>query len=97
MQHNNWKRDRELLAEAYAGTDPELEDLARDAMAPDPMEDPTREVEDGETVGEESIVGRLEKLVERLEELSHTFDDTRESHEEWAQIITGIKESLLLL
>jgi hypothetical protein len=53
MQHNNWGKDRDLLAEAVGKVfseqhDPELEDLARDAMAPDPMEDPTRGVEDGE-------------------------------------------------
>jgi hypothetical protein len=53
MQHNNWGKDRDLLAEAVGKVfseqhDPELEDLARDAMAPDPMEDPTRDVEDGE-------------------------------------------------
>ena len=53
QQHNNWGKDRDLLAEAVGKVyseqhDPELEDLARDAMAPDPMEDPTRPVEDGE-------------------------------------------------
>ena len=40
MQHNNWGKDRDLLAEAVGKVfseqhDPELEDLARDAMAPD--------------------------------------------------------------
>ena len=52
MQHNNWSRDRDLLAEAVSKVfseqhDP-LEDLARDAMAPDPQDDPTQPVEDGE-------------------------------------------------
>jgi len=90
MQHNNWKRDQELLVEALNEA---LQWADDDAYG----SNPTPGLDSGKTVGGESIVGRLEKLVERLEELSHTFDDTRESHEEWAQIITGIKELIPLL
>ena len=51
MQHNNWSKDRDLLAEAVSKVfseqhDPELEGLAKDAMAYDQQEDPSREVED---------------------------------------------------
>ena len=68
MQHNNWGKDRDLLAEAVGKVfseqhDPELEDLARDAMAPDPMEDPTRNVEDGEA-GEGNVYERLQAFME---------------------------------
>jgi hypothetical protein len=53
QQHNNWGKDRDLLAEAVGKVyseqhDPELEDLARDAMSYDQQEDPTQHVEDGE-------------------------------------------------
>ena len=56
QQHNNWGKDRDLLAEAVDRVyseqhDPELEDLARDAMAPDPQDDPTQHAEDGEAPG----------------------------------------------
>ena len=72
MQHNNWGKDRDLLAEAVGKVfseqhDPELEDLARDAMAPDPMEDPTRDVEDSdEDIDKGNIYEGLEKLNARL-------------------------------
>jgi len=53
MQHNTWGNDRNLLAEAVGKVyseqhDPELEDLARDAMAYDQQDDPNQAVEDGE-------------------------------------------------
>ena len=72
QQHNTWGKDRDLLAEAVGKVfseqhDPELEDLARDAMAPDPMEDPTREVEDGETVGDfDQFIEKAEKFVDAI-------------------------------
>jgi hypothetical protein len=60
MQHNNWGRDRDLLAEAVGKVfseqhDPELEDLARDAMAPDPTEEPPRGVEYSDDYIDEDI------------------------------------------
>lgn len=69
MQHNNWGKDRDLLAEAVSKVfseqhDPELEDLARDAMAPDPMEDPTREVGDDEDGEGSNIYERLQAFME---------------------------------
>ena len=68
MQHNTWGKDRDLLAEAVSKVfseqhDPELEDLARDAMAPDP----TREVKDGETVGHfDQFIEKAEKFVDAI-------------------------------
>jgi hypothetical protein len=80
MQHNNWGRDRDLLAEAVGKVfseqhDPELEDLARDAMAPDPMEDPTRDVEDGEDLNPMSRFNYfLSQLSDMKEDLSLGVD-----------------------
>lgn len=81
-QHNTWGRDRAVLSEAYesmGNTDPELEDLARDAERPDPQEDP-RQVEDAEnpeifqliaSVGELDAVS----MEEFLYGLAQIFDD----------------------
>jgi hypothetical protein len=80
MQHNNWGKDRDLLAEAVGKVfseqhDPELEDLARDAMAPDPMEDPTRDVEDGEDLNPMSRFNYfLSQLSDMKEDLSLGVD-----------------------
>lgn len=95
MQHNNFKKDLAMLTEAYNDIHDQAKVRPEEDIPPQHQDENIGIGEDGEY--EESVVGRLEKLVKRLEELSHTFDDTRESHEEWAQIITGIKESLLQL
>ena len=70
QQHNNWGKDRDLLAEAVGKVyseqhDPELEGLAKDAMAYDQQEDPSREVEEVEG----------SNIYERLEEFKETVDD----------------------
>jgi len=85
MQHNNWAKDRDLLAEAVGRVfseqhDPELEDLARDAMGYDQQEDPTRDVENEE--GEGNVLERLEEFmnshpetVEGLRQIIIDFED----------------------
>lgn len=84
MQHNNFKKDLDLLSEAYGSIgkhDPELEDLARDAMAYD-QEDAQPEAEDAEHIGpvdvtdvmnkiEQMDAGQMEEL---LQGLAYHFD-----------------------
>ena len=92
MQHNNWGKDRDLLAEAVGKVfseqhDPELEDLARDAMAPDPMEEPPSDVEDGEVEG--NIFEKLEAIIEYHPQLAEYL---RALLDEFEAIMTDIND-----
>ncbi len=93
QQHNTWRKDRDLLAEAVGKVfseqhDPELEDLARDAMAPDPMEDPTREVEDGE----DGVVYIVQSNAEHEDTNTHgifTDFETAKKHAAEVELVPG--------
>ena len=74
MQHNNWSKDRDLLAEAVSKVfseqhDPELEGLAKDAMAYDQQEDPSREVEEIEDGEDLNPMRRFNYLLSQLDDM----------------------------
>ena len=82
MQHNNFKKDIDLLSEAYSGIgkhDPELEDLAKDAIAYD-QADAQPEAEDGENPEIFQLIASVGELnaadmSEFLYGLAQIFDD----------------------
>ena len=83
MQHNNFKKDIDLLSEAYSSIgkhDPELEDLARDAEAYD-QADVQPEAEDNEIgpVDVTDVMNKIEQMdagqmEELLQGLAYHFD-----------------------
>lgn len=81
-QHNTWGKDRTVLSEAYesmGNSNPEMEDLARDAERPDPMDDPSQ-VEDAENPVIFELLQRVGELnavdmEEFLYGLANIFDD----------------------
>ena len=59
-------------------------------MAPDPMEDPTRDVEDGETVGDfDQFIERAEKFVDAIgdSELEFLMSVGKDKFEALMQIV----------
>ena len=86
MQHNSWKKDRDLLSEAYTQINEALTWADDDAYG----SNPTPGLDSGKTVGEEGESNILERLEEFMNSHPETVEGLRQIIIDFEDIIDDI-------